>query len=52
MLENLSKLYNTLALIETKGDSTKLMADCLRFTEQLISDEKNRAVAPAASKEE
>lgn len=52
MLENLSKLYNTLALIETKGESTKLMADCLRFTEQLISAEKNMAVAPAASKEE
>lgn len=31
----LLKLYNTLATIETKGDSTKTMADCLRFVEQL-----------------
>lgn len=36
MKENLQKLYNTLALIETKGENTKIMADCLRYTEQLI----------------
>ena len=29
MKENLQKLYNTLALIETKGENTKIMADCL-----------------------
>lgn len=33
----LTKLYNTLMLIETKGESTKLMAQCLNFTAQLIS---------------
>ena len=31
----LTKLYNTLLMVETKGDSTKIMADCLRFIEQL-----------------
>lgn len=36
MKENLQKLYNTLVLIETKGENTKIMADCLRYTEQLI----------------
>ena len=36
MKENLQKLYNTLALIETKGENTKIMADCLRYSEQLI----------------
>lgn len=36
MKENLQKLYNTLILIETKGESTKIMADCLRFTEKMI----------------
>ena len=36
MKENLQKLYNTLVLIETKGESTKILADCLRYTEQLI----------------
>lgn len=36
MPENLRKLYNTLLLVETKGESTKIMAECLRYTEQLI----------------
>jgi hypothetical protein len=36
METSLLKLYNTLATIETKGDSTKTMADCLRYVEQLI----------------
>lgn len=38
MIENLQKLYNTMLLIETKGDSTKTMADCLRFVEKMIVD--------------
>lgn len=38
MKENLMKLYNTLLLIETKGESTKIMGECLRFTEQLIKE--------------
>lgn len=32
----LTKLYNTLLTVETKGDNTVVMADCLRFTKQLI----------------
>ena len=32
--EELIKLYNTLITIETKGEHTKTMADCLRFIEQ------------------
>ena len=31
----LLKLYNTMLTIETRGESTKIMADCLRFIEQL-----------------
>lgn len=31
----LMKLYNTLLTIETKGQNTIIMADCLRFVEQL-----------------
>lgn len=40
------KLYNTLKLVETRGDSTVTMADCLRFLGQLIekSKEKNESV--------
>lgn len=36
MSEELTKLYNTMILIETKGESTKIMGDCLRFLEDLI----------------
>lgn len=36
MKEKIQTLYNTLLLIETKGESTKIMADCLRYAEQLI----------------
>ena len=40
MVEKLSKLYNTLALIETKGENTKIMAQCLQFIENMIVEEK------------
>lgn len=51
MFENLTKLYNTLMLIETKGENTKHMSDCLRFTEQLIMAEKERADMPVVTAE-
>ena len=38
MAENLKKLYNTLLLIETKGESTKIMAECLTFTMGMIKE--------------
>jgi hypothetical protein len=38
MVEKLTKLYNTLALIETKGENTKLMAQCLNYTAALINE--------------
>ena len=34
--EELQKLYNTLLAVETKGDSTLVIADCLKFVSQLI----------------
>ena len=37
MVNELTKLYNTLMLIETKGESTKLMGQCLNFTQGLIN---------------
>ena len=49
--ENLIKLYNTLALIETKGENTKLMAQCMVFTEQLAL-EAHQAEAQDATKQE
>ena len=32
----LTKLYNTLLTVDTKGESTIVMADCLRFLKQII----------------
>ena len=45
MVERLTKLYNTLLVIETKGENTKIMADCLRYTERMIADAKAEAEA-------
>lgn len=42
MSDDLIKLYNTLKLVETRGDSTVTMADCLRFLEQLIKRSKEK----------
>ena len=42
MTEKLSKLYNTLLLIETKGENTKVMAQCLQFIENMIIEEKTK----------
>lgn len=44
MGEELRRLYNTMITIETKGESTKTMADCLRFVEQLIVEAKKNTV--------
>ena len=41
METKLTRLYNTLVTIETKGESTKTMADCLRYVEQMIVELKN-----------
>ena len=37
--ELLLRIYNTLLLIETKGESTMLMADCLRGLQTVINSE-------------
>lgn len=39
-LETLSRLYNTLLLINTKGEDTILMSDCLRGLYNFITKEK------------
>ena len=36
----LAKLYNSLLTVETKGQHTLTMANCLRFLEQLINYEE------------
>ena len=46
MENNLKKLYNTMLLIETKGENTKIMAECIKFLEQLIAEEARKSSAP------
>ena len=44
--QDLQLLYNTMKDIETKGESTKVMADCLRFIENKIKESQQEPVAP------
>lgn len=37
-LTQLSKIYNTLSLISTKGEDTLVMADCLRAFQQVLEN--------------
>lgn len=41
----LTRLYNTLSQIETKGENTKIMGVCLQFVEQLIAEVKAEKAA-------
>lgn len=47
----LQRLYNTMLGIETKGNSTKTMADCLRYLEQMILEERNKQASNGEKKE-
>lgn len=38
MLEDLLKVRNTLNLIETKGQSTIIMAECMNYIDKMIYD--------------
>lgn len=38
MEEKLTRLYNTMMCIETKGESTKLMAQCLNYVQALVAE--------------
>lgn len=48
MEDKLRKLYNTLLIIETKGESTLAMADCLRYVNNLIVEANVEANKPVA----
>ena len=41
-----TKLYNTMKLIKTEGDSTEVMADCLRFVKLKMAEEQQVTTAP------
>lgn len=51
-LNTLIKLYNTLLLVNTKGEDTLTMSDCLRALAQLIVDEQKQSGEQVISKEE
>lgn len=44
MVNKLTALYNTLAQVETKGDNTVIMGDCLKYLKQLIAEEQAKPV--------
>lgn len=45
MVSDWTKLYNTMRLVKTEGDSTEIMADCLRFVKIKMAEEQQ--VTPA-----
>lgn len=50
-VEQLSRIYNTMLEIRTKGEDTMIMSDCLRALEQVIQQvvKDNQNQQPAAS---
>ena len=52
MANELTKLYNTLMLIETKGENTKIMAQCLQYIENLIARMNTKPVKEPDGEEE
>lgn len=52
MLEDLIKLRNTLMQIETRGESTKLMSNCLYFVEDMIKKENEKTSDSKATEKE
>ena len=51
-VEQLTRIYNTMLEIRTKGEDTLVMADCLRALEQVIQQviqSNNAADTPAAA---
>lgn len=41
MKEKLINLHNALATIETKGQHTLTMADCMKFIQQMVAELEN-----------
>lgn len=41
LVNDLNKLRNTLMLIEVRGESVKVMSNCLFFAEQMVADIQN-----------
>lgn len=50
-LIQLSRIYNTLLTIETKGENTIVMGDCLRAFQQSMQEIQNQPIAKNESNE-
>ena len=48
-LEQLTRIYNTMLNIGTKGEDTLIMADCLRALQQVVTDVMKANDQPAAA---
>ena len=52
-VEQLTRIYNTMLEVRTKGEDTLVMADCLRALEQVVTDvikaNSDNSAAPAAA---
>ena len=44
IINDLVKLYNTLMIINTNGEDTKRMSNCLQYLEGMIAREQAKAV--------
>ena len=49
-LETLSRIYNTLLLINTKGEDTLVMADCLNAMRTFVTNEQKELEAAMNTK--
>lgn len=45
MASDWTRLYNTLILIDTRGESSIIMGDCLRFVKQKMAEEQQETSA-------
>ena len=52
MKEKFIAIYNILSMIETKGEYTMMMADCLRFIAQCAQECDDMETAQTASQDE
>lgn len=52
-VEQLTRIYNTMLEVRTKGEDTLVMADCLRALEQVVTDvikaNNENSATPAAA---
>ena len=51
IINDLVKLYNTLMLINTNGEDTKRMSNCLQYLEGMIAREQTKATQQNETKD-